>query len=279
MLETSNDYNYRDLDVDNNNISDQPKHPSLPICFLIIGVTFFLMLVTGIIAIFLFSEKMLLVMEMTIIIPAAIFVVAARYPFIDVFRAKKVSLQTTAASVLIAFSVVVVMDEIDRLVAIIFPMPEFLLEEIMAVFTINTTLDGITIIFFAVIAAGIIEEMLFRGLLQQAFERQFNITLGVLFCALVFSFIHLNPWTLIQILLIGIILGVMAWASKSIWPSAIVHAVNNGLAVLLINVSAEELNWYTWHGHVHPLILLIGAIGLYYGFKLFYKSCSLLHNT
>jgi membrane protease YdiL (CAAX protease family) len=83
----------------------------------------------------------------------------------------------------------------------------------------------------------------------------------------------MNPWTATQILLLGSIFGLMAWKSNSIWPSAIAHAINNGLAVIFIHIPQDKAAWYSWHGHVNPLLILAAIAGLYFGFKCFFRAC------
>ena len=252
---------------------DYPRHPSLMASLLTIVVTFFFILIAGIVAMLFITKRMLLVMELTIILPAIVFVIAKRYPFANVFRVRKVSSRTIGAALLISFCAVFIMDELDRLVNMLFPMPDMLLREIEAMMKIASMSDAIVVILFAVIGAGILEEMLFRGFLQQGFERSMEVTSGVVLCSLVFAFVHMNPWATMQILIIGVLLGVMAWKSNSMIPGAILHAVNNGLAVLLINAPDKIPEWYTFHGHVHPVLIIVGIGGVYYGMKLFYAAC------
>jgi len=240
---------------------------------IIIALTFFLMAITGIVTMLFISEKMLLVTELCIIIPAIILVVAGGYSFPRVFRLQNVSFKTIGISFLIGVSLVILMDEIDRLRSILYPMPDQLTEKIIEMMTISSVSDGIVIIFSAVIVAGVFEEMLFRGFLQKAFERDIGVLGGVVLCSLVFSLIHMNPWTATQILLLGSIFGLMAWKSNSIWPSAIAHAINNGLAVHFINIPEDTVTWYSWHGHVNPLLILAAVAGIYFGFKCFCRTC------
>jgi hypothetical protein len=75
----------------------------------------------------------------------------------------------------------------------------------------------------------------------------------------------------IQIFLLGIILGILAWRSNSIFPSVIGHATNNAAALLFYNIDQDKISGvYLWGGHVSPLFLLLASLGLILGIRAFY---------
>jgi len=113
--------------------------------------------------------------------------------------------------------------------------------------------------------------MLFRGFLRNALEEKMDITRAVLATAFIFSLFHINPWWLVQIVLLGVILGVMAWKSNSIFPSAMVHAINNAIALIAANLFEGQMAFLSWKGHVNPLLLIAAIAGLYIGMVLFYR--------
>jgi hypothetical protein len=94
---------------------------------------------------------------------------------------------------------------------------------------------------------------------------------AIFFSALIFAIVHLNPWWMMQILVLGVILGLLAWRSNSIIPGILVHSINNGLALLMLNIKPEHLHWYEWRGHVNPLIALLAAGAAYSGLKSFFR--------
>ena len=87
------------------------------------------------------------------------------------------------------------------------------------------------------------EELLFRGALQPLAARAVKSSpAAVLISAAFFSASHLqhHGWSLAaalpQLALtlgFGIALGWIAWLARSIWPAALVHLINNALALLL----------------------------------------------
>jgi membrane protease YdiL (CAAX protease family) len=123
------------------------------------------------------------------------------------------------------------------------------------------------------VVAGLFEEMLFRGFLQNSLEQYGDVTRAILWTALLFATFHMNPWWLAQIVLLGVILGVLAWKSDSIIPGAIVHAINNGLSVVIINTDESRLEILVWRGHVHPFLVLAALAVLVFSLRLFYQFC------
>ena len=93
-----------------------------------------------------------------------------------------------------------------------------------------------------------------------------DITKAVLVTSLGFAMIHLNPGWIIQIYLLGIILGYLAWRTGSIIPGLILHALNNGLALIMQNLQTPVENIYTWENHVSPLFLSAAIFMFFKGF-------------
>lgn len=100
----------------------------------------------------------------------------------------------------------------------------------------------------ALVAAPILEEMIFRGLIQTVLLRLLGIPMrwGVVFiAALVFVSIHVGgvSWqTLPGLFVLGLVLGWLYERSGSLWPSIVVHIGFNALNVavaLSISLPAE----------------------------------------
>jgi membrane protease YdiL (CAAX protease family) len=132
---------------------------------------------------------------------------------------------------------------------------------------------AVFLMFGIVVLAPLGEEILFRGFLQKFLEEHWqDVTRAVLVTSLFFAIIHLNPFWLIQIYMLGVILGFLAWRTGSIWAGFILHAANNLVALLFTNYNQVLDDIYTWQGHVAPWILLIGVGCIYVGFNWLNKT-------
>ena len=62
-------------------------------------------------------------------------------------------------------------------------------------------------------------------------------------------------------------MGYLAWITNSIFPSMVLHGINNGIAFSFANWGDFFEGWYDWNGHVSPLILAIGTTMTIFGFR------------
>ncbi len=201
------------------------------------------------------------------VIPLLLFLTARKEPLVDSLRLHKISYPVVFATLVLSLGIIIMVDEFDRIASLFFTPPEYL-DQLGYMLKFDSFNMAIFLVFGIVILAPLGEELLFRGFLQKFLEEHWqDITRAVLVTSLFFAIIHLNPFWLIQIYLLGVILGFLAWRTGSIWAGFILHAANNFMALLFTNYNENLDGVYTWQGHVAPWILLIGAGCIYLGFK------------
>ena len=84
------------------------------------------------------------------------------------------------------------------------------------------------------VLAGISEELLFRGVLQNITLRAFgNPHVAIWFAAFTFSFIHLQFYGFFPRMLLGALFGYLYYWTKNIWVPMFAHFVNNGFTLLM----------------------------------------------
>lgn len=104
-------------------------------------------------------------------------------------------------------------------------------------FDTKTTLATITgAVAFYGLATGMVEEIIFRGIIMGCLEKRLNIKAAIVIPSVLFGLLHifgnnLDFVSVIQLLIAGSIVGVLfsmiAYESNSIWNNAIVHGVWN----------------------------------------------------
>ena len=200
------------------------------------------------------------------IIPLILFLLSKKEPLIKRLRLNPVSMNIMFFSFIFSLGLIIISDEIDRLIQIFIPAPEYILD-------LNNLLQpesilGFFLLFTAVaIIAPVGEELLFRGFLQQFLEKYWrDITKSILIIALFFAIIHLNPFWFIQIYILGVVLGFLSWKTNSIIPSLILHSLNNSVALILSFVDLEKDNFYLLNGHVSPPIIILAVFFVIKGF-------------
>jgi len=209
--------------------------------------------------------------EIGLIVVPIIYIKNLKLSLKDTFRWNPISLEIVFWSIIIGISMSIVGDELDRLISLVIPAPEFL-AELSAALQIHSMLDLLILFTGAVVAAAFVEESIIRGFLQKSLETHLDVTRAVVYASLAWTIIHGVLYWAIQIFLLGILLGILAWRANSILPSVIGHAINNTFALVFNNIHQEKLDGlYLWGDHVSPLILLLAMAGLFYGVKSFYR--------
>jgi membrane protease YdiL (CAAX protease family) len=190
------------------------------------------------------------------------------YSLQRVFRLNPVPSGMILWSLVVGLSLAVVGDELDRIVQIVIPSPEWL-NEMLLPLKAKSTLDWVKVILGAVLIAAFSEEFLFRGFLQKSLEIKGDVTRAVLLTSITWALIHQNPYWAIQIFIVGIIIGFVAWRADSIYPSMTVHALYNFIGVIFVNMDEQNglVQWYTWKDHVNPLLVIVALAVLIYALR------------
>ena len=77
----------------------------------------------------------------------------------------------------------------------------------------------------------------------------------------------MNPYWFIQIYILGVFLGFLAWKTNSIIAPLILHGLNNFIALLLSVLELQNTSFYLWNGHVSPWILVLALLSSVSGFR------------
>ena len=201
------------------------------------------------------------------LVPLFWFLRSRKEPIAERLRIRFVSSDVIISSIYLSFGIIILSDELDRIIQIFLPAPEYILD-------LNGLLQpesivGFFLLFIAVvIIAPLGEELLFRGFLQQILEKHWkDVTKAVLVTALFFAMIHMNPYWFVQIYILGILLGFLAWKTKSVLPPLILHGINNAMAMFFSFAEIENNSIYIFNGHVAPWFIFFATYAILRGFK------------
>ncbi|SVD25249.1 uncharacterized protein METZ01_LOCUS378103, partial [marine metagenome] len=92
-----------------------------------------------------------------------------------------------------------------------------------------------------------------------------DVTRAILFSSLFFAAIHFNPFWMIQIYFLGVLLGYLAWKTNSIIPCIVFHVIINATSLLFTSMGDSIESVLLWHGHMNPVLLIIGGGLFWYG--------------
>ncbi|MCH2183063.1 MAG: CPBP family intramembrane metalloprotease [Mariniblastus sp.] len=139
--------------------------------------------------------------------------------------------------------------------------------------------DGMTtpwaIVFIIAIGVfpGVGEELLFRGYMQRRLLQRSGPWVGIGVTSVVFGLVHVTPQGIVLATIIGVWLGLLAWRTNSIWPSACCHAViNSGWNFYQIGMIHEWIPrdfpvWFSVIGGLVVLVAFVVSIGVLWKMK------------
>lgn len=99
---------------------------------------------------------------------------------------------------------------------------------------------GVLMVIATVVAAPIVEEVIFRGLVQSRLHRAMPGWLAVVLSALAFGLCHGQIVWMAYAFVLGLVFGFMDLRARSIWPSLAAHIVFNGIGQLAVCLPETE---------------------------------------
>lgn len=105
----------------------------------------------------------------------------------------------------------------------------------------NLVDDPIVMIITAVIMAPIFEEIIFRGIIQKGLiNKGVEPWKAILLSSILFGIIHANPWQFVGATLLGFVLGLVYYKTKSLLLPMLLHGFNNLCSSVLIFYTKTE---------------------------------------
>ena len=97
-------------------------------------------------------------------------------------------------------------------------------------------------ILMTVVAAPILEEIFFRGLVLETLARRWNARWAVVASAALFGVVHapILP-QMVNAFVIAVVMGYIYITTRSLIPVIIIHAINNGLAYLALELTGSQM--------------------------------------
>ncbi len=185
-----------------------------------------------------------------ILVPTLVFVRFVSFTPREYFRVKLPALQTVIVPLIGIFSLQQVL-QIYLIFQEKIPLPEniqLMLEKFKTMFeelykqlvSTNSVPELLWVVLIIALIPAVAEEFMFRGLIQRSFEKGTTPVRGVIITGIIFGAYHMNPFSFIPLVIIGIYLGFLAMRSGSIWVSVVTHFFNNFLACLALYLQLKD---------------------------------------
>ena len=176
-----------------------------------------------------------------------------------------------APMILMVVGLGIVSSEVDNLFRSVLPVPRMIADVFRDIGS-----AGMVSFITLVVVAPVTEELLFRGTILRGFLGRYGASKAIVLSALIFCFIHLNPYQFFSAFVLGLALGWIFVRTGSLWPCILGHALFNGhgfLITALLPVTIPGYNPETidlsvvefqplWFDALGFLATAVGFIGL-----------------
>ncbi len=88
-------------------------------------------------------------------------------------------------------------------------------------------------VVLVVVVAPVVEEIVFRGVLQDAFAEEWGVRVGIVASAALFALYHLTLWLFLPLFALGVACGWLARTRRSLLPAIALHSAYNVLPVVI----------------------------------------------
>ncbi|MDI9364518.1 MAG: CPBP family intramembrane metalloprotease [Flavobacterium sp.] len=109
------------------------------------------------------------------------------------------------------------------------------IDQMQSIVQLKSVADYIISLFIIALAPAILEELFFRGALQQLLTNWIKTPwIAIAITSIIFSAIHFSYFGFLPRAMLGAVLGLLFYYSKNIWTSILAHFLNNAIAVTQI---------------------------------------------
>lgn len=120
------------------------------------------------------------------------------------------------------------------------PFKKMLEEMFRGLVQAETIPELLFVILVVAFVPAIVEELLFRGLIQKSLERSLNGVQAAILAGTIFGLYHFNPFAVIPLVGLGCYFGFLRYRSESIIIAMTAHFLNNALATVAVYFQMES---------------------------------------
>ncbi|HTP80507.1 MAG TPA: CPBP family intramembrane glutamic endopeptidase [Bacteroidota bacterium] len=120
------------------------------------------------------------------------------------------------------------------------PVKEMFDELLRTIVRAESVPELLVVILIVAIVPAVVEETMFRGLIQSAFNRALMPSTAAVVTGIIFALFHLNPFELVPLVGLGCYLGFLRYRSETLILPVVVHGLNNLLAILAVYFHMDD---------------------------------------
>ncbi len=144
-------------------------------------------------------------------------------------------------------------------------------ELLKSMLNMGSNYDFIITFFMIAIVPPVVEELLFRGTMQQLLQKQMGPHVAIFVTGAFFSFVHGDFYGFLPRMMLGILFGYLFLWSGSLWVPIFAHLLHNGLQVVMlflfqrgvIGVDIEQVESFPPYITMGATILLLATLSIF----------------
>jgi membrane protease YdiL (CAAX protease family) len=118
--------------------------------------------------------------------------------------------------------------ELEKLIT---PLKDSIDAALMGLLRADSFEEFLGVVVVIALIPALAEEFAFRGVIQRSFAKGMGPVRAFVLTGVIFGAFHLNPFSIVPLVTLGVYLGFLAWRADSIWMSVAAHFFNNLLPV------------------------------------------------
>jgi membrane protease YdiL (CAAX protease family) len=166
--------------------------------------------------------------------------------FSAIFAFRTVPVHVFCSLLIMFLGFEIINSEVTNILAILLPVPE-------GFFGWDIPNHPVLAIISLALFPAFTEEVFFRGIILARFAGHYPEKKALLFSALLFALMHINPWQAVHAFVMGLFVGWIYLRFRSIWLCMFIHCYNNILASFMIFPVKTLPNVRDYSIMVHPL--------------------------
>ncbi len=163
----------------------------------------------------------------------------ARVSWREAFLPRPVAAWIVLLTIPLTCAAALLANALDSAIGLLVPVPDDIAVEMARLFYADGTAGWVRVVLTAAVLIPVGEELFFRGLLLRGFLLRYGRRSALLLTAILFAVVHFNPWSLLSIFLVGLLLGWLVLRTGSLCCACLAHGVYNLVAVVALNTSLD----------------------------------------
>jgi membrane protease YdiL (CAAX protease family) len=104
----------------------------------------------------------------------------------------------------------------------------------------DTPIETVAVVLTVVVVVPVAEELLFRGIVHRLLARRFRPWLAAVLSALAFAVAHFEPWYVLGLFGLGLLLAFVFETTRSVTACAVTHGVHNAISFVFLTDEQTE---------------------------------------